>query len=91
MKKSNGLKASKLGCLILGICCVIPSVLAGGNTYEINHYVISGGGGLSSGGAYMIQGSIAQVTTGNSIGGIYDLSSGYWYENTDLIFKNSFE
>ncbi len=90
MKKSNGLKTSKLGCLLLGICCILPNALAG-NNYAIDNYLMSSGGGISSGGSYTIQGSIAQVTTGLSSGGVYDLSSGYWHENTDLIFKNSFE
>ncbi len=91
MKKSNGLKTSKLGCLILGICCILPNALAGGITYAIDNYVMSSGGGISSGGSYTIQGSIAQVATGVSSGGVYNLSSGYWHENTDLIFNNNFE
>ncbi len=93
MKKSNGLKTSKLGCLILGICCILPNALAGVNSYTIDNYVISSGGEASSGGTYMVQGTIAQVSTATSSGGVYQLQSGYWHEvvRDEEIFKNSFE
>ncbi len=93
MKKPNGLKTSKLGCLILGIWCILPNVLAGGIGYTIDNYVMSSGGGASSGGTYMVQGSIAQVSTATSSGGVYQLQSGYWHEVSldEEIFKNSFE
>lgn len=92
MKKSKGIKTRKLGCLVLGICCILPNAFAGGGTsYTIDNYLMSSGGGISSGGSYTIQGSIAQVTTGVSSGGVYNVSSGYWQQDTDLIFKNSFE
>ena len=90
MKESGNLKRKKLVCLLLGICCILPNALAG-DTYTIDRYVISSGGGISNGGGYSLQASIAQTITASSNGDVYELSSGYWHENTDLIFKNSFE
>ncbi len=96
MKKLNSLKLSKLGCLVFGICCILPNALAGntGNNYSIDNHVMSSGGGISSAGSYKIQATIAQAITGTSNGGVYQLQSGFWHEVSPLgqeIFKNSFE
>jgi len=91
MKTSNSLKMRKILILILGICFVVPITLAG-NDYTISRYVISSGAGVSSGGSgrYILEGTIGQPVTAKSSGSVYSLISGYWHEDTDLIFKNSF-
>lgn len=46
--------------------------------YSIAWYSIDGGGGASSGGQYSLNGTIGQPDTGQSGGGDYELSSGFW-------------
>lgn len=60
--------------------------------YEIKKYTINSGGAQLSGGSFQLQSSIGQVDASNTqIGGDFSLSSGFWQENNDLIFKNGFE
>ena len=46
-------------------------------TYKISRYTIDGGGGRSSSGAYVLEGTIGQPDTGWSIGGEYELFGGF--------------
>jgi len=50
----------------------------GAGLYEISRYTIDGGGGTSSGGPYMVTGTIGQPDAGWSIGGKYELFGGFW-------------
>jgi len=46
--------------------------------YEISWYTIDGGGGTSSGGAYVLTGTIGQPDADWSSGGEYELLGGFW-------------
>ena len=46
--------------------------------FRISWYTIDGGGGISSGGAYQLVGTIGQPDAGRSSGGDYVLNGGYW-------------
>ncbi len=46
--------------------------------YEISWYTIDSGGGTSSGGPYMVTGTIGQPDAGWSIGAKYELFGGFW-------------
>jgi len=46
--------------------------------YEITWQTIDGGGGRSSGGAYVLAGTIGQSDAGYSNGGDYELLGGFW-------------
>lgn len=46
--------------------------------YSIGRYSMSGGGGTSSGGTYIVTGTIAQAEAGYSEGGVYEVFSGFW-------------
>ena len=46
--------------------------------YEIDWYTIDGGGGTSSGGPYMLTGTIGQPDAGWCAGGVYELLGGFW-------------
>lgn len=50
-----------------------------------------GSGHESTGGRYTLNGSSGQAVTGLTDGGDYQLSSGYWGKNTDLIFRDDYE
>lgn len=91
--ESNGTQMKKFKSnkiLVFSFIFIFSNAIAG-NGYEIKKHVISSGGGLSEGGNYKVNGSIAQMTTEKSIGGGYVINSGFWQNNSDLIFKNNFE
>ena len=46
--------------------------------YQIRSHTIDGGGGTSSGGQYIIIGTIAQHDAGYSDGGEYEVLGGFW-------------
>jgi len=64
--------------LILAICLLLP-LAAFAQSYSIDWYKISGGGGTSSGGAYSLSGTIGQPdASGAMTGGSYSLTGGFW-------------
>jgi hypothetical protein len=46
--------------------------------YELSWYTIDGGGGTSSGGQYVLTGTIGQPDAAYGAGGNYELLSGFW-------------
>jgi len=46
--------------------------------YEIDWHTIDGGGGTSSGGQYVLSGTIGQPDAAYSAGGHYELLGGFW-------------
>ncbi len=46
--------------------------------YEISWHTIDGGGGTSSGGPYVLSGTIGQPDAAYSAGGQYELLGGFW-------------
>ncbi len=46
--------------------------------YEISWYTIDGGGGQSSGGQYMLSGTIGQPDAAYSAGGDFEVLGGFW-------------
>jgi hypothetical protein len=64
--------------LILLFGLLIP-VLSHAQTYSIDWYKISGGGGVSSGGGYSVSGTIGQHDAGSAMTGAgYSLTGGFW-------------
>jgi len=64
----------------------------GPSLYEIKKHTLSSGGGITSAGNYSLFSSIGQIDAEhNATGGVYEFRGGFLRENTDLIFKNSFE
>jgi len=66
---------------LLGFCFLLSafSFRASGQTYSIDWYKISGGGGASSGGQYAVTGTIGQHDAGGAMrGGSYSLTGGFW-------------
>ena len=53
--------------------------VAWGQTYSVDWYKISGGGGTSTGGVYAVTGTIGQPDAGAAMsGGSYSLTGGFW-------------
>ncbi len=78
--------------LILSVPLFCQSSIAGSG-YSISKYTLSNGGGMSTGGNFKVNGSIAQVLTENSHASEHSIKSGFWQQltNTDIIFKHGFE
>jgi hypothetical protein len=57
---------------------LLSSVVAQPGAYNISAWVVAGGGGGSTGGAYGLDGTIGQSAAGPISGGTYTLESGYW-------------
>lgn len=65
---------------------LFSSVVAQPGAYTISSWVVAGGGGGSTGGAYGLDGTIGQSAAGLASGGTYSLESGYWaYEAFSVI------
>jgi hypothetical protein len=64
------------GSAVLLVCLLLFSLpaLAG---YEISWHTIDGGGGKSSGEAYIVRGTIGQAEAGVMSGGLYELLGGF--------------
>ena len=59
-------------------------------------HTINNGGGVMTGGGFELKSSIGQVDAGPTaseghVNSNYSLSSGFWQQNTDLIFKDNLE
>jgi len=68
-----------LGALVLLACGAAGAASAqSGGIYTIDRAVVSGGGGLSTGGASSVAGTAGQPAARTSSGGIYELTSGFW-------------
>ena len=82
--------------LILGGLSLLSTLAlaqSSGGSYTITKSTIDGGGGLSAGGAYILNGTVGQPDASLQVhtGGPYQLRGGFWSRVTDLIFKDSFE
>jgi hypothetical protein len=67
--------------LLLCFCFLISafSFRASGQSYSIDWYKISGGGGTSTGATYQVTGTIGQPdASGAMSGGNYSLTGGFW-------------
>ena len=68
----------RTSCMIItGLLLAQPKLHA--QSYTIDWYKISGGGGTSTGGAYSVSGTIGQHDAGGPMsGGNYSLTGGFW-------------
>ncbi len=65
-----------LGIFIFHSSFCLPAL---GQTYSIDWYKISGGGGTSTGGTYQVTGTIGQLDAGGAMsGGQYSVIGGFW-------------
>jgi hypothetical protein len=72
---------TRLKLAVLG-CCLLHSAFclrALGQSYTVDWYKISGGGGTSTGGTYQVNGTIGQPDASSTMsGGNYSLTGGFW-------------
>jgi len=72
MKRTTGLS------VVAGLYLLCGVVTGRTQPYEISWFTVDGGGGVSSGGAYSVSGTIGQPDAGQLAGGSYTLSGGFW-------------
>ena len=67
-------KLAFVGAILLGSFCLRASA----QSYSIDWFKVSGGGGTSTGGVYSVTGTIGQHDAGTMTGGTYSLTGGFW-------------
>ena len=64
---------------LLTLALLLAGLPLGAQSYSINWYKVSGGGGISTGGVYSVSGTIGQHDAGGPMtGGNYSLTGGFW-------------
>ena len=70
---------SLFGNLVIGLLFGGGLCLTHAQSYSVDWFKVSGGGGTSTGGVYQISGTIGQHDAGGTLaGGNYTLTGGYW-------------
>ena len=69
---------SYLMSLAVSLLMALAALGQTGGQYELTWSTIDGGGGQTSGGAYIVTGTIGQPEAGVMTGGGYELLGGYW-------------
>ena len=65
--------------ILLSLTILAVAVLStNAGPYQIDWYTIDAGGGTSSGGPFVLTGTIGQPDAAYSVGGSYELLSGFW-------------
>jgi len=65
--------------IIALIACLLLPALGFAQSYSIDWYKVSGGGGTSTGGTYAVSGTIGQADAGGAMsGGNYSVTGGFW-------------
>ena len=72
---------ARLLSVFLLVISILGGVVLAANRYDIPWHVMSGGGGTSSGGDYMINATIGQAVAATSRGNDYQACIGYWCGN----------
>lgn len=68
-----------LFCILAGLGLAVAADSARAQSYSIDWYKISGGGGTSSNGQYVVSGTIGQQDAGGPMtNGNYSLTGGFW-------------
>lgn len=80
----------------LAITTALSAELQAGGDYAIIKSTIDNGGGVSTGGSFVLSGTIGQpfATVEDAANGDYAVSGGFWAriaEVVELIFKDGFE
>ena len=76
LNSSRSLKAAML-CFSIGFFAVASRAQSGGS-FDLSWSTIDGGGGSSSGGQFVVNGTIGQPDAGTLIGGNFKLEGGFW-------------
>lgn len=87
-KKMNKVNRSRI--VTGGLIFIAALSSHAGSHYKMSKSVIASGGQAKVG-SYELNGAIGQYTTTKSASTTYQISAGFYQENSDLIFFNKFE
>jgi hypothetical protein len=78
------MKTRKVGILIaavllLALLGTTLAARAATGAFNLDWWVVAGGGGSGTGGAYTLSGTIGQAAPGTLQNGVYTLQGGFWY------------
>ena len=73
------IRYSYLNCMIILLTSLSPILAQSSSNYDLSLSVVNGGGGTSSGGIYVVSGTIAQPAAGILSEGERILAGGFWY------------
>jgi len=71
---------------LLGLFIALPLVGAE-QEFAITGSVIAGGGGISAGSGFSVEGTIAQPASGTLLGDTFNLDAGFWHRVVDAIVE----
>ena len=73
------LKMPKARCAVATLLMGLTAFTAHAQSYSIDWYKVSGGGGASTGGTYQVTGTIGQPDASSAMsGGPYSVTGGFW-------------
>jgi hypothetical protein len=64
--------------LLILVLCLAPAATTKAQNFSLTSFSISGGGGASTGGVYIVRGTIGQPDTGRMTNGNFVLNAGFW-------------
>lgn len=64
--------------LTAGAALIAAVAAVNGQNYNLDWSSVDGGGGTSTGGVYVVSGTIGQPDAGSMSGGVYTLNGGFW-------------
>jgi hypothetical protein len=77
--------------LPLVACALAARAQSSGGPYRIAPAAVANGGGVLSGGAFQLKGTLGQATTSISSASGYHFYGGFWAPASDVIFANGFD
>jgi hypothetical protein len=77
--------------LPLVACALGASAQSSGGPYRIAPAVVANGGGVLSGGAFQLKGTLGQAPTAISSASGYHFYGGFWAPASDVVFANGFD
>ena len=77
-RRARGILLVALGLALLSFGVPAVLVAQGGGPYSLAWWTVGGGGDRSSGGPFVVDGTIGQPVAGSASGGAYSVLGGFW-------------
>jgi hypothetical protein len=80
-----------LAALLLVAYALGAGAQSSGGPYRISPVAVANGGGVLSGGAFQLKGTLGQAPTSTLSAAGYRFYGGFWAPPSDVIFENGFD